>query len=187
MFIAQKLKKENICEYLLYMWQIEDLLRAFRLDINNVSKQIIDPYPISEEEKKTLYQWYESLIEMMRIENVAKKGHLQINKNVVNQLDEFHSLMLRSGADAAYNMSFRNIQSYLQQLYTSQSNREVGSIEICFNFQYGIMLLRMKKTDLTPATEKARQEIARFMAILSANYKKYQNGELALDEESMRF
>ena len=28
MIIAQKKRKENIAEYLLYMWQIEDLIRA---------------------------------------------------------------------------------------------------------------------------------------------------------------
>ena len=72
MFIAQKLRKENISEYLLYMWQIEDLLRAFNLDIDLIQKQVIDPYPVSEEEKKTLYEWYESLLEMMRMENIQQ-------------------------------------------------------------------------------------------------------------------
>ena len=29
MFVAQKLRKESIAEYLLYMWQIEDIIRAY--------------------------------------------------------------------------------------------------------------------------------------------------------------
>ncbi|MBR2242341.1 MAG: DUF4924 family protein, partial [Prevotella sp.] len=28
MYIAKELRKKNIAEYLLYMWQVEDLLRA---------------------------------------------------------------------------------------------------------------------------------------------------------------
>ena len=29
MFVANELRKKNIAEYLLYMWQIEDTIRAF--------------------------------------------------------------------------------------------------------------------------------------------------------------
>ena len=32
MYIAQQLKEKNIAEYLLYMWQVEDILRAVHLD-----------------------------------------------------------------------------------------------------------------------------------------------------------
>ena len=34
MIIASQKKKENIAEYLLYMWQIEDIIRAYGLDID---------------------------------------------------------------------------------------------------------------------------------------------------------
>jgi hypothetical protein len=98
MFIARKLKKENIVEYLLYMWQIEDLIRAFGLNIDAVEERIIKPFPVKEEaERKELYEWYESLIEMMRLENVQEKGHLQLNKNIIVELDDFHSLIMGSG------------------------------------------------------------------------------------------
>ena len=46
MFIAHKLRKENICEYLLYMWQIEDLIRAFNLNIDSINERIISNYPV---------------------------------------------------------------------------------------------------------------------------------------------
>ena len=97
MFIARKLKKENIVEYLLYMWQIEDLIRAFGLNIDAIEERIIKPFPVKEEvERKELYEWYESLIEMMRLENVQEKGHLQLNKNIIVELDDFHSLIMGS-------------------------------------------------------------------------------------------
>ena len=48
MLIATKLKKENICEYLLYMWQIEDILRACKLDIELVDKHIISKFPVKD-------------------------------------------------------------------------------------------------------------------------------------------
>ena len=91
MFIAQKLRKKNIIEYLLYMWQIEDLIRAFGLDMDRINRQVVAPYSVSPKEKKQLYEWYESLIDMMRAENVQEKGHLQLNKNVIIQLNDFHN------------------------------------------------------------------------------------------------
>ena len=41
MIIAQQKRNENIAEYLLYMWQIEDILRAYHLDINLIELNLI--------------------------------------------------------------------------------------------------------------------------------------------------
>lgn len=181
MYIAQKLRKDNITEYLIYMWQIEDLIRALNLDIELINKQIIQPYSISNDEKKTLYQWYESLIDMMRRENVKIEGHLQINKNIVFQLDELHTLLLKSGIDPFYNAKFYQILPLITQLRASQNQNEISDVEICYNFQYGIMLLRMKKAEITPDTLQAQTEIAKYLVLLAKNFTKYQNGDLKFD------
>lgn len=36
MIIAKKLKEQNIAEYLIYMWQVEDLIRANGCDIDRL-------------------------------------------------------------------------------------------------------------------------------------------------------
>ena len=77
MFLAQQRKKENIAEYILYMWQIEDIIRAYQFDIDAIQKGIIRSSSLSEEEQKQLFEWYSSLIEMMRLENIQQAGHLQ--------------------------------------------------------------------------------------------------------------
>lgn len=41
MKIAQQLKEKNIAEYLIYMWQVEDLLRANGCDIDRIRQNII--------------------------------------------------------------------------------------------------------------------------------------------------
>jgi hypothetical protein len=182
MFIAHKLKKENICEYLLYMWQIEDLIRAFRLNIDVINDKIIAPFPVKNtDERKSLYDWYESLIEMMRIEGVQEKGHLQLNKNIIIELNDFHALLMKSGQVPGYNAKFLHVLPFLNQL---RQKGEVGTsdIELCFNFQYGIMMLRMKKAEITPQTLQTQTEVSKFMVLLSKNFLLYKNGELDLDE-----
>ncbi len=77
MFIASQKRKENIAEYLLYMWQIEDIIRANNLDIESIRKNVIDRFDLSDEQRQQLTEWYESLIDMMRREDVEKSGHLQ--------------------------------------------------------------------------------------------------------------
>lgn len=183
MFIAHKLKKENICEYLLYMWQIEDLIRAFKLDIDVINQQIIVPYPVTESERKTLYEWYESLIEMMRLENIKQEGHLQLNKNILSELEEFHALMLKSGNEASYNAKFYHIVPLITQLRKQQLDSTVSDIEICFNFQYAIMLLRMKKSEITSETLQAQTEISKFMVLLNKYFQLYKSGEFSFDED----
>jgi len=66
MYIASKKRKENIAEYLLYMWQIEDLIRANGLDLDKIKSNVIDKYQLSEPQIKEMTEWYESLIDMMR-------------------------------------------------------------------------------------------------------------------------
>jgi len=181
MFIAHKLKKENICEYLLYMWQIEDLIRAFQLNIDALNDRIIKAYPVSADDRKSLYGWYDSLIEMMRLENIQKAGHLQLNKNIILEIDELHGLLLKSGQDAGYNSKFYHVLPFISQL-RNQNKSDLTDIELCFNFQYGIMLLRMKKAEITAETQQAQTEISKFMVLLTKNYNLYKSGELDFDE-----
>ena len=36
MYISQQLKQQNIAEYLLYMWQVEDSIRANQFDMAKI-------------------------------------------------------------------------------------------------------------------------------------------------------
>lgn len=69
MIIAQEKRKQNIAEYLLYLWQVEDLLRACKLDIDTVEKAVIARYDVDEPTRHEIREWYESLIKMMELEN----------------------------------------------------------------------------------------------------------------------
>jgi len=56
----------------------------------------------------------------------------------------------------------------------------LGEIELCFNFQYVILMLRVQKKEIMPETEKTREEISKFMVLLAKNYHAWKNGELDL-------
>jgi len=44
MYIAKEKRKNNIAEYILYMWQIEDMLRAYNFRLDNIEKELIPQY-----------------------------------------------------------------------------------------------------------------------------------------------
>ncbi len=181
MIIASKLKKTNIVEYLLYMWQIEDLIRACKLNIDLVEINLFGSYQFTDKnERKKVYEWYESLIEMMRLENVQEKGHLQINKNVIIDLNDFHSLLLSSGKEPGYNAKYLYVMPMINQL---RMKSEIGltDIELCFNFQYIFMMLKMKKAEISQETQHTQQELSKYLVLLSKHYHAYQDGKLDLE------
>ena len=55
MKIAQQLRERNIAEYLIYMWQVEDLIRANQCNADIIEANIINQYP--EEKQRELREW----------------------------------------------------------------------------------------------------------------------------------
>ena len=97
MFVAQKLRKDNIAEYLIYMWQIEDMVRAFNLDIDLVKKNYLSHFTQwNDQQRAEALVWYQDIINMIRSENITDKGHLQICKNVIANLTELHQDIMTS-------------------------------------------------------------------------------------------
>lgn len=184
MITASKKKKENIAEYLLYMWQIEDLIRAYNLDLDKIQAQIIDRYTdISDAERLQMREWYESLIDMMRREDVAQKGHLQLNKNVIIQLDDLHRRLLADDRFANYAAEFYKTLPFIVELRSKAGDAKPDEIESCFNALYGILMLRLQKKEISTATIEATKQISKFIAMLAAYYKKDYNNQLFNDFE----
>lgn len=179
MYTASQKKKENIAEYLLYMWQIEDLIRANHLDLDAIKASIIDRHTaLDEAQRKEMTEWYESLIDMMRREGVEKKGHLQINKNTINDLADLHRRLLADPQFASYGAEFYRTLPYIVELRAKAGDDKAGEIETCFNALYGMLMLRLRGKEVSEDTLKAMKQISKFLATLAHYYKKDYNNEL---------
>lgn len=182
MITASLKKRENIAEYLLYMWQIEDLIRANGLDIERIKSNIIDQYSgLSDSQKKDMEDWYESLIDMMRREDVVDKGHLQLNKNIIISLDDLHRRLLADQKYASYSAQFYHTLPIIVELRAKAGEKKAGEIETCFNALYGILMLRLQGKDISDETMQAASQISKFLALLSHYYKLDYNNELFKD------
>lgn len=186
MIIASAKRKENIAEYLLYMWQIEDLIRAYCLDIDKIRENIIDRFPdLTEAQRREMTEWYESLIEMMRSEGVEKNGHLQLNRNVLSSLVELHQALLKDPKYADYSAEFYKTLPAIVELRAKAGEAKSGEIETCFNALYGMLLMRLQQKTITPETQDAIRQISKFIALLSHYFKLNEEGKL-FDEENKK-
>lgn len=171
MIIASQKRKENIAEYLLYMWQVEDMIRANRLDIERIKANVIDRFAdLDETQRHAMTDWYESLIDMMRREEVTDHGHLQINRNVLNDLVRLHQTLLNDPRFDDYKAEFYRTLPFIVELRAKAGENRAGEIETCFNALYGVLLLRLAGKPLTADTQTAITQISRFISTLARNH-----------------
>lgn len=184
MINASQKRKENIAEYILYMWQIEDIIRANGLDLSKIEETVIDRYPgLTPDQRKEMTGWYESLIDMMRREGVEKSGHLQLNKNILMRLVELHQALLKDPRFPDYTAQFYRTLPYIVELRSKSGDARAGEIETCFNALYGMLMLRLAGKEITPATKDAVAEISRFIALLARNFHLDEQDKLFPKEE----
>jgi len=173
-------RQDNIAEYLLFMWQTEDLLRACALDIDKVQQSLIDSVDRTEEEIKNSRDWYEGLILMMKSEGIQKEGHLQINKNLLIDLTDVHLRLLKDPKESEYIGTYYNTLPHIVALRAKSGNMKASELETCFTALYGYLLLKLQKREISGETQAAVAQITGLLRLLSKKYK-------IIDSEEMGF
>ena len=95
MFIAQEKKKNNILEYILYMWQVENIIRACQFDIELIKSNVIAQLGLTDNDKDLVKEWYLDLIQQMKSQNLKQAGHLSFTRDIITELTLLHQTLLR--------------------------------------------------------------------------------------------
>ncbi len=165
------------------MWQIEDLIRANALNLDLIEENIVSKYTLEADAHKAMVEWYESLIDMMRRENVTESGHLQINKNVIIQLTDLSNALLKDPRFAQYSAMYYKTLLIIVELRAKAAENAVGDIETCFTALYGYLLMKLQKRKISQETMSAMNQISQFLALLSQYFKLDSEDKLFVDEE----
>jgi len=144
------LKKNNIAEYILYLWQIEDYLRAF---------------PQQAESNQELHDLYN----MMHQENITDIGHLQLAKNALAELEELHDDILQQ--EATYRAAMIRLTPALNILKAKTNNPTMSDIEACLILLYQVMLLRLQNKDISSETADVQKQVTQVLQYLSRTYR----------------
>ena len=125
MRVAKQLIASNVCEYLLYMWQMEDTLRAFGLDTDRIEKEYVSRFQLSDAEAREEMEWIENLVRMMREEGCTESGHLQMNKGTLSLLVDLHQQLLHSPKHPFYSAAYYKALPFIVELRAKSGNDEL--------------------------------------------------------------
>lgn len=172
MLIAEQLKDKSRIEYLLYMWQVENILRAYGCDAERIEREYVSQFQVDEGQRKAIAQWYADLVTMMKDEGVEHEGHLQVSKNIIITLDDLHHQLSNSKKYPFYEAAYMKVLPYIVELRRKNNDTETSEVETCLNVLYGVMLLHIQQKTINEETQKAVQEITTFLGLLSDYYYK---------------
>jgi len=180
MIIAKKLKKTNISEYLIYMFQIEDLIRSNSCDFDELNQNLLTKYKQPENVLSEIKKWYKALCRMMNEEKLQNSGHLQFVVNQIKELTDFHFRLIELSEDENYIKLFKIAAPDIQQLRNKIPSKPSSDIEVLLYALYSLMILRLKKTAITAQTLEAMTNFSNLLAYLSAKYKNFEVGEIEI-------
>ena len=183
MIIAEQLKQKNLAEYLLYLWQVEDLIRAYKANISDISSHYIERIDgVSPERKEAMQRWYQMQIDIMKAEGVMLKGHTTASLNVLKSLENAqHALELPPSPDI-YDTTYKQALPLIVELramrrakretavtLTSSHSQasEDSEVATALELVYGVRLLMMKGKPISPETQDAMSTLLKWLYLLS--------------------
>lgn len=181
MFVQRELRDKNIAEYLLYMWQVEDMIRAAGMDSDRLYDAVIKASGRSQDECREWKQWYDDLIEMMRTEDKTVTGHLQINENVLILLDDLHQRLLESHKLPEYRDLYYKALPFIVEFRAKNHSTENEELRDCFNMLYGVWLLRVQGKEVSASTAQAVKAVSAFIGKLAVLYREDKEGTLEIE------
>ena len=181
MDIAQTKRRENIAEYILYLWQLEDLLRAMQFSPEAIYSQLVAPRrDLTEEQKSLFLMWYLDLCNLLRQEGKEEKGHLEHTLHLIADLHDLHLQLLKLPAGARYRQTLSRLEPQLPRLRSIVGNPGMNDTELCFRALYAAMLYRIKGEGEKSAVTDTLEFISPVIAELAALHGKVERGELDL-------
>jgi hypothetical protein len=179
MDIARQKRDENIAEYILYIWQLEDLLRALAFDPRAVYETLVAPREGTDEWRLKLLEWYMEIAQLLTAEGKAEAGHLDHTLHLIGEMQELHAMLMTQPVGREYRKLFGRLAPALPALRKALGRDDVGDIELAFRGLYAAMLYRMKG-QRAEVSDEVVSLVSPVIALLSDLYHKVERGEIDL-------
>ncbi|MCF8224564.1 MAG: DUF4924 family protein [Bacteroidales bacterium] len=170
MIIAEQKKKENIAEYLLYMYQVEDLIRANGFDPVKIEQNIIGSFDTGYDVKREMLEWYKGLIHRMASEGVEKRGHMKMLQDIANELDQLNLKLLHSPYHDDFKEAFDKAKPNLEALRMKAGHNNDHDVQLALDGLYGLLILKLQKKEISRETLDAFKTISEWIALLASEY-----------------
>lgn len=164
MNIAKTKKENNIAEYIVFMYQTEDLIRSYELDFERIKKNLISLIPGSEVEKEELEDWYSNIISSMKKEQIELNGHLNEVQDIVYELQQLYDALNQD--DKIFQKLVISAQPFFDK--NKANNNEVT---ICLNGMYAYLILKTGDLPVPQLTTTSAELYGEVLSYLSYKYK----------------
>ena len=166
MFIAQKLRSQSVSAYLIYMYQVEDLIRAYGLDAERIAAEYLPRFGYDEKQMAEAKEWYESLARMMKEEGKEETGHVQVVQNTLELLEDHHQELLADTDEQEYRAAYYKALPQIVALRSQGNNKDKKEMENCIDALYGATLLKMQGKELSLGTQAALKPISELLGLI---------------------
>ena len=170
MYIAQEKLKSNIAEYILYMWQIENVIRTYQFDLEKIDQVVIQQLGLDQNSRDNVKVWYANLIQKMKEQTLQQRGHLAELQDIVAELSYLHKSLLQRLRDTEYGFVYNNAKPFLKELTQKQDGLANDEIEVALNGLFGFWMLKAAKKPVSVETGQAMEAISKMIALLTKKY-----------------
>ena len=178
MLVAQQKLKENIAEYILYMYQIEDVIRAYKFDLDTIIENYVKPQLPDNSFIGNYTTWYADLIRNMKSEKKEITGHLHEINEVMVEISYLHSTLLNVMNDEKYKALFETALPNIEDFKQKSNLKDKNHVEIAFHALYMKLLLRLQKKEISAESENAFDTMRILLAYLAKAYRNMKSGNM---------
>lgn len=177
MLHARQKKEENIAEYMLYMYQIEDVIRMYHFDVDRIVDEFVRPQLPDASFLEQYRDWYRNLVDEMQSERITETGHLMRLKEILVELSYLHNTLLNVVNDEKYQALYTAASPHIEAFRERSNLKDRNHVEICFQALYMKLLLRLQKKEISAETEEAFDNMRVLLAYLSKAYHQMKGGD----------
>lgn len=172
---AASKRDQHVVEYLLYEWQMEDLVRAVEFDLGALRLHLSSAYEGDRLDAELT--WFADLMRDLKRENKLGSGHRMALDELMVELTMLHRTLLDVLQDKDYKEVVDAAQPHLAAM---EARGEAGKSEVesMLIALYGWLVLRMSGKSVTPETQESLDLIRDWANQLAAKYIQMRAGAL---------
>lgn len=167
--VAERKKSHNLPEYIIYMYQMEDLIRAYGFSMEEMRQYVVVHYPVAEEEKEETLNWFGELAKQMKLEGIEDTGRLKSTQNIVDMLAKLHWELLKT--DQEYFVIYQKAKPHVIKLVMEAGdNPPSHEIQVCINAIYGLLLAKLHGREIPEGLTEATESFGDVLSYLNWTY-----------------
>lgn len=168
--VADEKQKTHIVEYVLYVWQMEDVLRATQFSENAIRDML-------GASSGPDLDWLIELARKMKAEKLEEQGHVSSILEVQTELALLHDLLTGPMEDEVYVSAFETAQPVLREFEEQKMTKGLHHpTEVMLTALYGWLVLKMQKKSVSPETQAALQPIREMANSLARGHVRIYQG-----------